>query len=158
MQKTSILPATVASLSSDEILSNLLYNLEQFVSDSLDAPEACGVLQKDNCVDIEDLVNTAAEMIEGEELSEKEICIAVLQQHVEENATVVDDSNDEEKVLPAHKEALNVIATLQRYISGLDGNFTCQMKQVLADFGCQTCLEELRNFEDTALTDYFTST
>ena len=38
-----------------------------------------GVLQKNNSVDLEDLVNTAVEMIEGEELSEKEICRAIFQ-------------------------------------------------------------------------------
>ena len=38
-----------------------------------------GVLQKNNSVDLKDLVNTAVEMIEGEELSEKEICRAIFQ-------------------------------------------------------------------------------
>ena len=157
MQKTSILPATVASLSSDEILSNLLYNLEQFVSDSLDALDARGVLQKNNRVDLEDLVNSADERIEGDEWSEEEICAAVLQRRAEEDAIVVDDSDDKEKALATRKEALNAMATLQQYVSGLDGNFARQMEQVLADFGRQTRLEELRNLKDTALTDYFTS-
>ena len=67
------------SLSSDDTSSNLLSDLEQSVSDSLDALEARGVLQKNNRVDLEDLVNTAVEMIEGEELSEKEICRAIFQ-------------------------------------------------------------------------------
>ena len=99
-------------------------DLEQSVFDSLDALEARGVLQKNNRVDLEDLVNTAVEMIEGKESSEKEICITILPQHAEENAIVVDDSNDEEKVLPTHKKTHNVIGTLQQYVSGLDGNFT----------------------------------
>ena len=121
-----------------------------------------GVPQKNNSVDLEDLVNTAVEMIEGEELSEKEICRAIFQQHTEENAIVVDDSNDEKTVLPTCKEALNVMATLQQYIPGLDSdfdsNFASQIEQVLADFDCETHLEQLKNLKDTALTDYFTST
>ena len=70
----------------------------------------------------------------------------------------MDDSDDEEKALPTRKEALNVMATLQQYVSGLDGNFESQIEQVLADFSCQTRLEELRNLKDTSRTDYFTST
>ena len=77
-------------------------------------------------------------------------------ERAEEDAIVVDDSDDEEKVLPTRKEALNAMATLQQYVSGLDGNLARQMEQVLADFGRQTRLEELRNLKDTALTDYFT--
>ena len=107
---------------------------------------------------IEDLVNSDAEIIEGEESLEEEICAAVLQWHAEKNAIVVDDRDDEEKALPTYKEALNAMATLQQYVSGLDSNFARQMEQVLADFGCQTRLEELRNLKDTSLTDYFTST
>ena len=68
----------------------------------------------------------------------------------------MDDSNDEKTVLPTCKEALNVITILQQYVSGLDGSFARQMEQVLADVGYQTHLEELRNLEDPALTDYFT--
>ena len=67
-------------------------------------------------------------------------------------------SDVEEKVSPTCKEALNAMATIQQYVSGLDSNFACKMEQVLADFGCETCLEELRNLEDTALVSYFIST
>ena len=65
------------------------------------------------------------------------------------NAIVVDGSAVVEKVSPACKEALNAMVTIQQYVSGLDNNFVCKMVQVLADFGCKTCLEELRNLEDT---------
>ena len=105
-------PDTAASLSFDDTSSNPLSDLEQSVSDSLDALEARGVLQKNNRVDLEDLVNSAAEMIEGDESSEEEICAAVLQRRAEEDAIVVDDSDDKEKVLPTCKKALNVMATL----------------------------------------------
>ena len=64
---------------------------------SLDALETRGVLQKNNRHDLEDLVNSATEIIEGEESSE-EICAAVLQRCAEENAIVI-DSDDEERVL-----------------------------------------------------------
>ena len=157
MQKTAILSDTIDSLFSDEISSNLLSDLEQFVSDSIDALEARGVLPKNSRVDLEDLVNSAAEMIEGKKLSE-EICTAVFQQRAEENAIVVDDSNDEEKVLPTHKKTHNVIGTLQQYVSGLDGHLVCQIEQILPDFSRQTRLEELRNLKDTSLTDCFIST
>ena len=68
-KKTGILPDTTAYPSSDDTPSNPLSDLEQFVSDSLDALEACGVLLKNSRVDLEDLVNSAAEMIEGYESS-----------------------------------------------------------------------------------------
>ena len=73
------------------------------------------------------------------------------------NAIVVDGSDVVEKVPPACKEALNAMVTIQQYVSGLDSNFACKMEQVLADFGCESCLEELRNLEDTALVNYFIS-
>ena len=91
-------PDTTASLSSDDTSSNLLSDLEQSVSDSLDALDARGVLQKNNRVDLEDLVNSAAEIIEGEESSEEEICTAVLQRCAEENTIIVDDSDDDDEL------------------------------------------------------------
>ena len=74
------------------------------------------------------------------------------------NAIVVDGSAVVEKVSLACKEALNAMVTIQQYVSGLDSNFAYKVEQVLADFSCETCLEELRNLEDTALVSYFIST
>ena len=45
MQKTGIFPSTIASLSSNETQFNSLSDLEQSVSDPLDALAACAILQ-----------------------------------------------------------------------------------------------------------------
>ena len=79
MQKTGIFPNTIASLSSNETQFNSLSDLEQSVSDPLDALAACAIFQWNKDVNLEYLVNTAGEMFEGEESSEKEASIAVIQ-------------------------------------------------------------------------------
>ncbi|VDB94717.1 unnamed protein product [Peniophora sp. CBMAI 1063] len=115
-EKTGILP----DMSTPPPTSNPLSELEQSVSDSLDALEERGVLQKNNRVDLEELVNSAAEQIVVEETSEEEICSAVPERHAEGNVIVID--NDEpETPLPSRTDTLAAVATLQQYISGVDG-------------------------------------
>ncbi|VDB96612.1 unnamed protein product [Peniophora sp. CBMAI 1063] len=151
-EKTGILP----DMSTPPPTSNPLSKLEQSVSDSLDALDECGVLQKNNCVDLEELVNSAAEQIVVEETSEEEICSAVPERHAEGNVIVID--NDEpETPLPSRTDTLAAVATLQQYISGVDGDFAHSMEKVLADFDRQTRLEGLKGLKDTSITQYFKS-
>ncbi|KZV59542.1 DDE-domain-containing protein [Peniophora sp. CONT] len=145
-------PASIVADSTSTPSSDPLTEAEQSVSDSLDALEARSVLQKSNCVDLEELVNAVAEQITTDDTSEENICEAVKQWHAAENVIDVDDDDDEATPMPTRREALGAVATLQQYVAGLDGNFARRMEQVLTDFGRQTRLEETKNLKETTLT------
>ncbi|VDC02326.1 unnamed protein product [Peniophora sp. CBMAI 1063] len=115
-EKTDILP----DMSTPPPTSNPLSELEWSMSDSLDALEECDVLQKNNHIDLEELVNSAAEQIVVEETLEEEICSAVLEWHVEGDVIAIID-DEPETSLPSCTDALAAVATLQQYIWVLMG-------------------------------------
>ena len=69
-----------------------------------------------------------------------------------------DDDDGDILPRPSRMEALQAITTVQTYISMMNNPFARKLERLLASFGRQTRLEEMRSLWDTEITAYFART
>jgi hypothetical protein len=173
-RKSGILPTTLLNPDSAPNaptirISSLLNNepansvtaAENHVSASLDHLEEIGVLQRGNWMDLTELLNPVSEGNVYKEVTEEEIYQAVVERCEAEQQKDInggDDSDDDSESAekPSRHEALSAALTIQKYIAELDEPFAHKLEGLLASFGHQTCLDELRSLRPTTITDYFT--
>ncbi|KAK0184651.1 hypothetical protein F5146DRAFT_938462 [Armillaria mellea] len=141
-------------------------NAEKEVEESLDALQNTGTLQLANRMDVGSLVDPEPERdLMGDEVMDQDIFDAVItaQKQAEEAETYDADAdadadvNECIDVPPSHKEALDAVSTLQKYVHSMDDPFVRQLEGVLASFGRKTRLEETHSLKDTEITMYFTT-
>jgi hypothetical protein len=68
-----------------------------------------------------------------------------------------DDEDDDAEILPrpSRKEALEAVATLERYITVLDELYARKLEGLLMSFGLQTHFEHMQSMITTRITDHF---
>jgi hypothetical protein len=132
---------------------------EEALVQVLDELQEVGVLQKENLVDIEDLVNMREERM-IEDATDEEIFDAVqkMRSGEQDQEGKGGDDDDEVEPKPSRKDALQAASTLQRYIADLDEPFARKLEVVLSSFGRETRREEARMMTDTLITDYLVRT
>ncbi|KAG6900129.1 hypothetical protein C0993_002474 [Termitomyces sp. T159_Od127] len=132
----------VSSLLNDNPVDLAIATAEKQVTDSLSQLEQLRVLQPTNRMALQELLNPVNKNVMHDGGSETEIFQAVME-HVER-----------EEPKPAHREALKAASTLQAYVADMNEPFAREMEVILAKFGCQTCLDEFKSYQPTAITDY----
>ena len=157
---TSLLNPESDNNSSNE---NPIANAEKIVEDALNELSGTGALQKNNRMDINSLLNPEDESIVAAEMTDEEICQAVLEvQEMREKMPITgsDDVGDSDDVLlearPTYREVLLATSVINRYIDGIDSPVARQMEAVLPPFTRQIRLEQSRTMVSTNITDYFT--
>jgi hypothetical protein len=137
---------------------------ERRVEGALDELVSTGALQACNRMDISELLNPMNEEQIVDEVTDEEICRAVLDaQEAREEAAKNggDDGLDDEATLepyPTRCEVRKAASVINRYIDHVHDPVARKLEAVLASFGRQMRLEESHNKVDTLLTDYFTRT
>jgi hypothetical protein len=135
---------------------------EAQVKSVLDELELTGVLQARNRMDINELLNPADEEQNLDEVTDEEICKAVLDaQKAQEEALINggdDDIDDDARVepCPTCQEVLRAASVISRYADHVDDPVARKLEAVLASFGRQMCLEASHSMVSTRLNEYFT--
>jgi hypothetical protein len=132
---------------------------EEAVKSTLDELQRLGVLQQSNRMDLEHLLNPIEEqnymMVE---LSNQDICDAVLKAMASEDANA-DNPDDEDEVVvrprPTRSKALEAISTIQGYVEDIDSPYARKVEDMLASFGRQTRVEGITAAQETKITDFF---
>ncbi|KAG6871182.1 hypothetical protein C0995_007493 [Termitomyces sp. Mi166 len=161
---TSTVPSvSVSFLLNNDPVDTAIAAAEKELANSLSHLEQLGVLQPSNRMALHELLNPVNENgMHDASGSEMEIFQAVME-HVESeqtremNGSDVEDLNalsTDAKLKPAHHEALKAASTLQAYVADLNEPFACELEDILAKFGHQTCLDEFKSLRPTAITDY----
>ena len=130
---------------------NPIANAEKIVEDALNELSGTGALQKNNRMDINSLLNPEDESIVAAEMTDEEICQAVLEVREKMLITGSDDVGDLDDVLlgarPTYHEVLLATSIINRYIDGIDSPVACQMEAVLPPFTVHTS-DLIRTIED----------
>jgi len=161
------LPATptvpISSLLADNTLSPSQPEVE--LTEGLTVLEGRGVLQRRNCLSIEELLNPMHEdQIISADITDESIAESVRAKHAAFQSMETnggddpDDLGDEVmEVKPSRREALAASMTLQRFVANMDDPFARRLEALLANFGRQTRFEESIALRSSRITDYFTS-
>ena len=135
---------------------------EEAVKSTLDELQSLGVLQKANRMDLEQLLNPIEEQARHYmtvELSNQDICDAVLKAMASEDTNTNDhnDSEDEAAVRPrpTRCKALEAISVIQSYVEDIDSSYARKVEDVLATFGRQTRVEGMKTARETKIIDFF---
>ncbi|KAJ6522691.1 hypothetical protein B0H10DRAFT_1864939, partial [Mycena sp. CBHHK59/15] len=135
--------------------SDPVIDAEVALSQVLGELQEVGVLQKNNVVDIEDLVHMPKEQI-IKDATDKEIFEVVQKMRAREQDREQNSGDDEEgEPKPTRKEALQAVSTSCKYIADLDEPFARKMEGMLSTFGRETRREEARAMIDMSITDFF---
>jgi hypothetical protein len=135
---------------------------EKWVKHALDELESTGVLQTHNRMDIDGLLNPVGKDQDLDNVTDEEICQAVLDAHkAREEADINggDDGTDDIAPVeprPTRREVLQAASVISRYPAYVDDPVARKLETVLASFGRQMRLEESRGMVPTRLTSYFT--
>ncbi|KAF8194792.1 hypothetical protein K438DRAFT_1761087 [Mycena galopus ATCC 62051] len=106
------------------------------------------------------LVNPESEQ-NTEQARVKDIFDAVVASHNAQNASDAaggdDDQDDDAELVnrPTRREALNVAATVQNFISTIGDDYARKLDSLLATFGRQTQLEATNAMVESSITDFF---
>jgi len=78
----------------------------------------------------------------------------------EKNIDLVDSADDKDNDAenlphPSQQEALEAVATLERYITVLEEPYSQRLEGLLMSFGLQTCFEHTQSMVTIWITDYF---
>ena len=96
-------------------------NAEKRVQSALDDLVSTGALQRDNRMNIEALLNPAAEAQNLDEMTDEEICQAVQDaRKAEYEATDSGDHSDDEAPCPTRREVLQAVSVINSYVDNLD--------------------------------------
>ncbi|KAJ7466098.1 hypothetical protein FB451DRAFT_993272, partial [Mycena latifolia] len=105
------------------------------------------------------LLNIPEEQATINEATDQEICEAVMEKRADEQLLEIEGGDDHdfanEVPKPSRLQALQAAATLRGYISDRDDDFARQFERILAGFGRQTRLDDMKAMRDTQMTDYF---
>ena len=111
---------------------------------------------------IEALLNPPRESRMMEEISDEDICWAVLAAHkAEDGGTIGDgDANDVEEgepvePCPTYSEVFQAISTLNRYTEHVVDPAACKFEEALASFACHIWLTRSQALTTTHITDFF---
>lgn len=151
-RKSGILPQAIMPLEDTEPV----IKIEDLLSDSLDSLVATGALQQANVMSIEFLLNPPDEHGSMHApITDEEIYQEVLQSQEVEGITIVDDDELDQEEQPSRREALNAMATLQRFAITMDDPVARKLEGILGSFGRQMRLEEAKGLVDNKITQYF---
>ncbi|KAF8178190.1 hypothetical protein K438DRAFT_1769700 [Mycena galopus ATCC 62051] len=109
---------------------------------------------------IEFLLNPADEQVLIEQTTDTEIYQAVnVSRNAQEESEIrggddIDDDMEYEPRPDCH-EALQAVATLQKYTASMNNNFARRLDVLLASFERQTQLEETKSLVNVPITNYF---
>ena len=119
------------------------------------------VLPRANQLDIKELLNPTHEHeIIATNVSDEEIFESVHEHQRGEEMMEInggEDTNEEIINMPSHQDALAASLTLLQYVANLDDPCAQKLKAILVGFGCQVCLQEVRDMKPTLRTSYFAS-
>ncbi|KAG2354157.1 hypothetical protein BDR07DRAFT_1494994 [Suillus spraguei] len=141
---------------------NPVSNAKNEVRNALDDLQATGVLQPKNRMDIKALLNPPEESQMMDEVSNEDICRAVLvARNAQEEGPINggDDDIEDDSPLepcPTHHEVFQAASVINRYIEHLDDPIAHKLEAILASFRHEIHLEESRSMSATHLTDYST--
>ncbi|KAJ7235431.1 hypothetical protein C8J57DRAFT_1530867 [Mycena rebaudengoi] len=82
------------------------------------------------------------------EATDQEICDAVKERLADEKMLEINGGDDDDS-------AAQAVSTLREYILDCDDMFARQFEAILAGFGRQTRLDDMKAMRDTQMTDYF---
>ncbi|KAJ6616273.1 hypothetical protein B0H10DRAFT_1697728, partial [Mycena sp. CBHHK59/15] len=105
------------------------------------------------------LLDIPEEQAKMNETTDQEICDAVNEKLAEEQMLEIHGGDDHDSTAqvprPSRQQALEAASTLREYISDHDDAFACQLEAILAIFGRQTRLDDMKTMWDTQMIDYF---
>ena len=161
-QPTIPISSLLRNAPSDE-LEDPITNAENEVRYALDDLQATGVLHPKNRMDIEALLNPADESRMMDEMTDEEICEAVLAAKESQEAGPInggDDIDDDTPLepRPSHHEVFQAASVINRYTEHIDDPLARKLEAILGSFGCQVRLEKSWSMTSTCLTDYFPRT
>ena len=114
-------------------------------------------------MDINALLNPAGESHLLDDVSDKEICKAVLNSQKDLEGEEMIDSDDDDvfvdpcpTLTPSHSELLQAASVINGYVNTVDSAFARKVKTILPSFGRQMHSEEACNMSPTYINDYFT--
>ncbi len=141
----------VASLLHNITTENPVSQAESAVTWALDDLVKTGALQVSNRMDINSLLNPAAEVEAFSEILEEEIFNAVRDSAQEEE----EDTQEEEEELPSPCDALQAAAVLIRFTGTMNDPVAQRLEEVLAGFSRQLRVDSQKAMASTSITDYF---
>jgi hypothetical protein len=93
------------------------------------------------------------------EATNQDICDAVNEQQTEKQMLEVHGGGDHDStglvVRPSHQQVLEAASTLREYLSDRNDPFACKLEDILARFGRQMHLDNMKTMRETQMTDYF---
>ncbi|KAJ7288699.1 hypothetical protein C8J57DRAFT_1494971 [Mycena rebaudengoi] len=109
-----------------------------------------------NLGELLDIPEEAAKMNEA---TDQDICDAVKERLVDEQMSEINGGNDDDSAnqvpRPSRQQALEAVSTLREYISDRNDMFARQLEAILAGFGRQMRLGDMKAMRDTQMSDYF---
>ncbi|KAJ6617328.1 hypothetical protein B0H10DRAFT_2033776 [Mycena sp. CBHHK59/15] len=136
---------------------------EQELESAVSQLQATGILRASNALnlrELRELLDMPEEAARMNESTDQEICDAVKEKVAEEQMLEINGGDDFDSAAqvprPSRRQALEAASTLWAYLSDRDDGFARQLEVVLAQFGCQTRLDDMKTMRDTQMTDYFT--
>ncbi|KAJ7266142.1 hypothetical protein C8J57DRAFT_1511074 [Mycena rebaudengoi] len=109
-----------------------------------------------NLGELLDIPEEAAKMNEA---TDQDICDAVKERLVDEQMLEINGGDDDDSAdqvpRPSRQQALEAVSTLREYISDRNVMFARQLEAMLARFGRQTRLDNMKATRDSQMTDYF---
>ena len=140
-----------------------LSGAEKDVEEAIDGLATQGMLKECNrmSIELEVLLNPAAESQVIDETTEEEICQAVLEAREARDQAVNDGGDDVDNdapvnPCPTYQEVLCVASIIKHYIDGIDDPIGRKLEVVLASFMRQACLDQACTLTTMKITDYFT--
>ncbi len=140
----------VTSLLDNPPAVNPVSRAESTVTRALDDLVKTGALQASNRMDINSLLNPAAEVEAFAEISEEEIFNAVRDTAQEEEV-----QEDDLEELPSRRDALQAAAVLIRFTGTMNDPIARRLEDILAGFSRQMRLDSQKAMVSTSITDYF---
>ncbi|KAG6864117.1 hypothetical protein C0991_012351 [Blastosporella zonata] len=149
---------SVSSLLNSDPVDDGIAAAEKEVTDTLSNLEERGILHTRNRLTLEELLNPVSErvILSG---SEDDIYQAVMERVEGEQNQEINGGDDGDIDIipkPTRGDALKAASLLQEYVLDMDESFAREMEAILAKFGRQTRLAEVKSLHLSAITDYFT--
>jgi len=111
-------------------------------------------------MDIESLLNPVGETHNLTEISDRDICNAVMEATDARETMEINGGDDVDEDFPSEpqpsrQDVLKATSTLSKFIEKMDDPVARKLEGLLCSLNMQLRLDETRNLKDTHLTSYF---